>query len=182
MTGRARRRGVFEGMPRALYRRTGARYLDACAAEIVGNGVVVAIFSVAVIALYVDLGAGELGTLAACLLVGYVAESLLAGHHLRRVGAPIRAGAAQPAWEAAARLPLGLVPRPSLHAVGVAVAAGRGPEPLRGRGGGRRGGERRARRAARAARVPGGARVPGALAAVRVLGGAALHRPRARDA
>src|SRR3954469_9608241 len=116
MTGRARRRGVFEGMPRALYRRTGARYLDACAAEIVGNGVVVAIFSVAVVALYVDLGAGELGALAACLLVGYVAESLLAGHHLRRVGAPIRNGAAQPAWEAAARLPGALARRPRLCA------------------------------------------------------------------
>src|SRR4051812_50205830 len=112
MTGRARRRGVFEGMPRALYRRTGARYLDACAAEIVGNGVVVAIFSAAVIALYVDLGAGELGTLAACLLVGYVAESLLAGHHLRPLGGPVPDGAARPAWGAAAPPPLAPARRP----------------------------------------------------------------------
>src|SRR5215203_5204691 len=56
MSWRGRRRGVFEGLPRALYRRSGARYLDVYAAGIIGNGIVVAGFGVAVTVLYVDLG------------------------------------------------------------------------------------------------------------------------------
>ena len=90
MTWRGRRRGVFEGPPRALYRRAGARYLDLYALGIVLNGVVVAGFGVAVTALYVDLSAGELALFAACSAAGYVVENLVAGVYLRRAGAPVR--------------------------------------------------------------------------------------------
>ena len=70
MTWRRRRRGVFEGPPRVLYRRTGARYVDACAASVVVNGVVVAGFGVVTVALYVDLSAAELLLYAACSAAG----------------------------------------------------------------------------------------------------------------
>jgi adenylate cyclase len=131
MAWRARRRGVFEGPPRALYRRTGARYLDAWAVGIVINGVVVAGFGLVVVMLYVDVRAGELALFAACSAVGYVVENLVAGVHLRRVGAPIRAWLARDcrddapleAWSAAALLPLALVRRPSLYAIGAVGAA-----------------------------------------------------------
>ena len=126
MTGRGRRRGIFEAPPRALYRRAGARYLDAYALGIVLNGVVVAGFGVAVTALYVDVSAGELALYAACSAAGYVVENLVAGVHLRRLGAPVRAWlagdrgdqASLRAWSAAAALPLALVRRPSLYAIG----------------------------------------------------------------
>jgi adenylate cyclase len=130
MTSRARRRGVFERLPRALYRRTGARYLDACALAIVVNGVVVAGFGLVVLVLYVDLHAGELALFAACSAAGYVVENLAAAVHLRRAGAPVRAwlagdrgdDASLRAWSAAAALPLALVRRPSLYAIGAAGA------------------------------------------------------------
>ena len=64
MTWRTRRPGLFERLPRVFYRRAGARYIDACAMAAVGNGVVVAGFGLAVIALYVDLRVGELVVLA----------------------------------------------------------------------------------------------------------------------
>jgi adenylate cyclase len=129
MTWRGRRRGVFEGLPRVVFRRTGARYVDACAVGIVINGVVVTGFGLVVVALFVDARAGELVLFAACSAVAYVVENLVAGVHLRRVGAPIRAwlaGAgdeALQAWSAAARLPLALVRRPSLYAIGAVGAA-----------------------------------------------------------
>src|SRR5215210_1023638 len=114
MSWRGRRRGVFEGPPRALYRRAGARYLDLYVAGIVGNGVVVAGFGVAVTALYVDVQASELALFAVCSAAGYVVENLVAGVHLRRAGAPVRAWlrgdrgeeASLCAWSAAASLPL----------------------------------------------------------------------------
>jgi class 3 adenylate cyclase len=127
MTWRGRRRGVFEGLPRVLFRRAGDRYLDALAVGIVINGVVVTGFGLLVVALYVDVRAGELASFAACSAAGYVVENLVAVIHLRRVGAPIRAwlagDAALPAWSAAARLPLALVRRPSLYAIGAVGAA-----------------------------------------------------------
>ena len=130
MTGRRRRRGLFEGLPRALYRRTGDRYLDACALGGVFNGVVVAAFGVVVVALYVDLSAGELAAFAACSAAGYVAENLVAGAQLRRAGEPARAWLegdrrddAPAAWSAAAQLPVGLVRRRALYAIGAAGAA-----------------------------------------------------------
>ena len=130
MTWRRRRRGVFEGPPRVLYRRTGARYVDACAVAIVLNGVVVAGFGVATLALYVDLSAAELLLFAACSAAGYALEGLVAGVYLRRVCAPVRAwlagdsgtDPARRAWSAAAGLPVALLRRPSLYAIG-AVAA-----------------------------------------------------------
>nr|MBA2514002.1 hypothetical protein [Solirubrobacterales bacterium] len=51
MTWRRRRRGLFEGPPRVLYRHTGARYFDAAAVAMVVNGVVVAGFGVVTLVL-----------------------------------------------------------------------------------------------------------------------------------
>jgi adenylate cyclase len=122
---------VFEGPPRVLYRRVGARYLDASALAIVANGLAVAGIGVVNLVLYVDLSVGELALFAACSAAWYVAESLVAGVYLRRAGVPVRAwiagehtrDATLQAWSAAARLPLTLLRRPSLYAIG-AVGAG----------------------------------------------------------
>jgi class 3 adenylate cyclase len=126
MTWRGRRRGVFEGPPRALYRRAGARYLDLYAMGIVVNGVVVAGFGVVVTALFVEVSARDLALFAICSAAGYVVENVVAGVFLRRVGAPVRVWlegergdqASLRAWSAAAVLPLALVRRPSLYAIG----------------------------------------------------------------
>jgi adenylate cyclase len=131
MNWRRRRRGVFEGPPRVLFRRTGSRYFDAAAAAMVLNGVVVAGFGVVTLRLYVDVDAAELALFAACSTAGYVLEGLVAGMHLRRVAEPARSWLAgerghEPtlqAWSAAARLPLELLRRPSLYAIGGAGAA-----------------------------------------------------------
>src|SRR5215218_7015781 len=128
MSWRARRRGFFEGPPRALYRRYGARYVDALAVALVLNGVVVAAFGLVTLVLYVDVTAGELALFAACSGAAYVVEGLAAAVYLRRAARPARAwlageGAAQQAWSAAARLPLVLLRRPSLYAIGAVGAA-----------------------------------------------------------
>ena len=131
MTSRGRRRGVFEELPRALYRRSGVRYLDACVAGIVLNGVVVAGFGLAVVVLYVNVRAGELALFAACSSSGYIVENLVAGAHLRSVGAPVlawlagdrRDEATLQAWTAAALLPVTLVRRRRLYAIGAVGAA-----------------------------------------------------------
>src|SRR5437764_881355 len=91
MTDRGRRRGIFEGLPRGVHRRTGARYLDALAVGLVGNGVVVAAFGLVVLRFYVDLHAGEMAVFAACSVAAYVVENLVAGAYLRRAAAPVRA-------------------------------------------------------------------------------------------
>src|SRR3954468_8056642 len=130
MTWRGRRRGVFEGLPRVLYRRTGARYDDACAAAVVVNGIVVAGVGVGALALFVDLGAAELALFAACSVAWYALEGLVAAVYFRRAALPVRAwlrgkGGGEPAWSAAAQLPVALLRRPSLYAVGAgAVIAG----------------------------------------------------------
>src|SRR4051794_37932406 len=113
MTWRGRRRGVFEGLPRLMFHRTGERYVDACLVAIVVNGVVVAAFGVIVLVLYVDVHAGELAVFAACSIAAFVVEGLVAALYLRRAAAPIRAwlagrregDAPLEAWAAAARLP-----------------------------------------------------------------------------
>jgi hypothetical protein len=110
MTWRHRRRGVFEGLPRVLYRRTGPRYFEACAASVVVNGVVVSGFGIVALALYVDLSAGELALFAACSAVGFAVEGVLAAVYLLRAAEPVRvwlAGeraedAVRQAWSAAA--------------------------------------------------------------------------------
>jgi class 3 adenylate cyclase len=131
MTWRSRRRGVFEGLPRAVYHRTGARYFEASAVGIVVNGVIVAGFGVLTLVLYVDVNAGELALFTACSAAGYVVEGLLAGAYLRRAAVPVQAwldgergdGAVQRAWSAAAGIPLAILRRPSLYAIGVVGAA-----------------------------------------------------------
>src|SRR5215210_8555709 len=126
MTRRGRRRGVFEGPPRMIYRRTGARYFEACAVGVVANGVAVSGFGLVVLALYVDVSAGELALFAACSAIGYALEGILAAVHLVRAAEPARAWltgerseAVLRAWSAAAGLPLALVRRPGLYVIGV---------------------------------------------------------------
>ena len=132
MTSQGRRRGIFEGLPRALYRRTGPRYVDACAVAVVVNGVVVAGFGLVTLVLYVDVHVGELAVFAACSIAGYLAEGLVAAVYLRRAAAPVRSWLAgdrrddtpPDAWSTAARLPLALLRRPSLYAIGAGGTAG----------------------------------------------------------
>jgi class 3 adenylate cyclase len=114
-----RRRGVFEGLPRVIYQRTGQRYMDACAVTAALNGVVVAVFGAVTVALYVDLSAGELAVFAASWAGFFLVEGLVAAFSVRRAGAV-------PDWQAAARLPLDLLRRPSLYLLGAAGAAGAG--------------------------------------------------------
>src|SRR5204863_3709963 len=120
MSWRGRRRGLFEGPLRVLYRRTRARYLDVCALVIVLNGVVVSGFGVLVLVLYVDLSVGEAALFAACLAVGFGVEGAVAALYFLRSAGPGRAWLAGvptedaeleagPVWSATARLPLGLV-------------------------------------------------------------------------
>jgi adenylate cyclase len=137
MTWRRRRRGLFEGPPRVLYRRAGPRYPDALAAAMVLNGVVVAGFGLVTVVLYVDLRAGELARFAAALVAGYVVEGIVAGAYLRRIAGPVRAwlegdrsdDATSRAWSAAAALPVDLLRRPSLYLLGAAGAAAAGLVP-----------------------------------------------------
>jgi adenylate cyclase len=124
------RRGFFDGPPRVLFRRTGARYIDACAATIVAHGIVVAGFGVVTLVLYVDLRVGELALFAACSVAWYLVEGAVAAMHLHRAATPIRrwlAGErhddlASAAWSAATRLPLVLLRRRTLHAIGATGA------------------------------------------------------------
>jgi class 3 adenylate cyclase len=97
-------------------RRLGGRYVDACAAVVVLNGVIVAGFGLVTLALYLDLGASEVLAYAAASVAGYVVEGLLAAVYLRRS----LTGERDPvqAWSETARAPLALVRRPSLYAVG----------------------------------------------------------------
>jgi adenylate cyclase len=130
MTWRARRRGIFEGLPRVLYRRTGARYVDVCAWLLIVNGVVVAGFGVLTLVLYADVRTGEVAVFAACSAGWYVVENLVARVYLRRDASPLQAwlggrrdsDTSLRAWLAAARLPLALVRRTSLYAIGAAGA------------------------------------------------------------
>jgi class 3 adenylate cyclase len=130
MTWRRRRRGFFEGPPRAAYRRAGPRYFDLATLATVFNGVVVALFGVVAVALYVDLTAGEVGVFTACSVAAYAVEGIVAGAYLRRAAQPVRAwlagerdeASARRAWSAAAALPFAMVRRPSLYAIGFAGA------------------------------------------------------------
>ena len=134
MLWRGRRRGFFEGPPRALFRRTGARYPAACAVAIVLHGVVVAAFGALVLALYLDLTAAELGALFAASAAVFVVEGVVAARIAHRLAGPVRGWlsgqdgeeAAQQAWSAAARLPLALLRRPGLFALGALGAAATG--------------------------------------------------------
>src|SRR3954471_5863070 len=131
MTGRGRRRGFFEGPPRVLYRRVGARYMDACAAAVVVNGVLVSGFGIVTLVLYVDVHAGELAVFAACSAAWYAVEGLVAAVSVCRADAAVRGwlrgerggGGGARAWAAAARLPLVLLRRPGLYAIGAVGAA-----------------------------------------------------------
>ena len=113
-----------------IYRRTGARYFEACAVGVVANGIAVSGFGLVVLALYVDVSAGELALFAACSAIGYALEGILAAVHLVRAAEPARAWltgerseAVLRAWSAAAGLPLALVRRPGLYVIGAVGAA-----------------------------------------------------------
>ena len=157
-------------MPRVFYRRTGARYPKCLRRGLCSDGVVVAAFGVVTVALYVDLSAVELLVFAACWAAGYAVEGRAAAVVLRRAARPARASstaarmAPAQAWSAAARLPVVLLRRPGLYAIGAvgAGAAGLALAALLGL----------------PARDAGPA-VPRVLPAVSVLGHLALPRPRA---
>ena len=128
MTERRRRRGFFEGPPRVVFRRWRARYLDIAAAGIVLNGIAVSLFGLLAVVLYVDVGADDVAVFAACSAVVYALEGLVAAAYVRRTTAPVQAwcrGGASPreAWAAAAALPVALLRRPELYAIGI-VGAG----------------------------------------------------------
>jgi class 3 adenylate cyclase len=132
MTWRGRRLGFFEGPPRDLYRRSGPRYFEYAAGAMVLNGLVVSGFLVVTLVLYVDVSLGELAIIIAASAAGYALEGLVAGMHLRRAAQPVAAWlagersdeATSRAWSTAASLPLGLLRRRSLYAIGaLAVAA-----------------------------------------------------------
>jgi class 3 adenylate cyclase len=130
---RTRRRGIFEGLPRLGYRRTGKRYLDLCAVGTVLHGVAVAGFGLIMLALYVHLSSTELTLYALSLLAGYVVEGVAAAVHVRRSAAPVRLwlngddgdDTAAQAWSAAAALPIELLRRGDLYLLGAlgAIAA-----------------------------------------------------------
>jgi len=132
MRWRGLSRGLFEGPPRALYQRVGARYFDAAVGAIVLNGVAVTGFGVITLVLYVDVTGAELVLFAACLAAGYTVEGLVTGLYLRRAAQPARSWLAGErgqeatlrAWSAAAGLPLVIVRQPSLYALGAVGAAG----------------------------------------------------------
>jgi len=134
MTARGRRRGLFEGPPRVLYRYAREQYVDASAVMIVLNGVVVAGFGLVAIALYVDLSGSELALFAACSAAAFAIEGLVAALYLRRAAVPVRdwlrgeeaEDAVRRAWSTAARLPAALVRHPSLYAIGAAGAGASG--------------------------------------------------------
>src|SRR4051794_26779413 len=130
MRWRGARRGFFEGPPRAIYRRSGRRYLEACGAGVLLNGVVVSGFGVVALALYVDLTPGEIAVFAACTAAAFALEGALAARYLVRAAAPAGAWlegergeeAARAAWSAAALVPTALVRRAGLYAAGAAGA------------------------------------------------------------
>src|SRR4051812_6067711 len=127
MAARRRPRGIFEGVPRALYGRYGPRYLDALAGMAALNGVAVAAFTVVALLLYVDLSSGELAAFAAVTAAWYLVEGAVAGRYVRSAPASVRAwlegdGSDEDAWAAAATLPVGLLRRPALYAIGAAGA------------------------------------------------------------
>jgi class 3 adenylate cyclase len=128
---RTRRRGIFEGLPRLAFRRTGSRYIDACAAGTVLHGVAVAGFGLLMLTLYVDLSAADLTVYALCSLGGYVVEGAVAAFHVRRLAVPVRSwlagsdsdDAARQAWSAAAGLPVALLGYRDLYLLGAIGAA-----------------------------------------------------------
>lgn len=132
MTGHGRPRGLFEAVPRRLYRVAGPSYLDALTLAVVLNGIAVAVFGLVALLLFLDASAGELAAVGACSAAGYVVEGLAAGLQLRRAARPAGAwlagergeDTAARAWSALAALPLGLVRQPGLLALGVGGAAG----------------------------------------------------------
>ena len=128
---RERRRGIFEGLPRVVYRRAGRRYIDVAGAAIVVNGVVVGMFGLTAIALYVDLSVGELALLALATTLGYALEGVIGALYLRRAAAPVQAwldtGAGEEAaWATAARLPVAMLRPPVLYVAGAVQAVGAG--------------------------------------------------------
>ena len=85
----------------------------------------VAIFGVVTVRLYVDLRAAELAVFAASWAAFYLVEGLVGAACVRRAAVPARADAQQ-AWVAATRLPVDLLRRWSLYALGAAGAVGAG--------------------------------------------------------
>ncbi|HEX8084691.1 MAG TPA: adenylate/guanylate cyclase domain-containing protein [Solirubrobacteraceae bacterium] len=122
--------GLAEALPRRMYERTGARYLEWSAAWRALGAVSTSIVGVAATALYVDGSFGEYAVLAAASVAWYVADTVLYTAAVFRYARPVRdwlRGARGPeaavaAWRAATRLPLRMTRRWPPYALG-AVAA-----------------------------------------------------------
>src|SRR5689334_14021986 len=110
MRWRTRRRGLFEGPPRAVYRRAAERYFESLAPVVVLNGLVVSAFALLALLLYVDLEGSDLALFAAVSAAGFLTEGALAAAYVLRAARPARewlAGGrpealAAEAWAAAA--------------------------------------------------------------------------------
>jgi class 3 adenylate cyclase len=123
--------GIAEALPRRMYRRFGARYLDAQYAWRGVGAISTSAIGVAVTSLYIDGELGEWALLVAASAVWYLADTVVAIRTSRRLGAPVRAwlagargpDAALAAWRAAAALPARMATRRLPYVLGAVGAA-----------------------------------------------------------
>jgi adenylate cyclase len=126
-----RRYGPFEALPRLVYRRAGARYLEAWIAVLSAAAAVIAAGGCLTLVLYVELSAAQVATLVAFTVASFLLESFVASLYIRRiahhVGEWLRGArgeeASLRAWRAGAALPVRLLQQPTLYAGAVVSAA-----------------------------------------------------------
>jgi adenylate cyclase len=131
MAAAATHYGVFEALPRRVYRRAGARYVEAWAAVLVASAGIMGVGGTLTVALYVNPSVAELAILLGVTVASFVGEALVASAYIRRLGEPVRAWlagargeeAALAAWRAGAALPFRLLRRPLLWAIALTTAA-----------------------------------------------------------
>ena len=123
--------GLAEALPRRMYRRFGARYLDAQAAWRALGAVSTSLVGVGATALYIDGTLGEWALLAAASAFWYVTDTVIAMRTTRRLARPVHEwleGARGPeaalaAWRAGAALPFRMARRWPPYLVGAIGAA-----------------------------------------------------------
>ena len=123
--------GIAEALPRRMYRRFGARYLDAQAAWRTLGAVSTSLVGVGATALYIDGSVGEWAVLAAASVFWYLADTVFAIRTSRKLARPVRewlAGAHGPdaalaTWSAAAKLPFRMARRRLPYVLGAVAAA-----------------------------------------------------------
>ena len=123
--------GLAEALPRRMYERTGARYLEASAAWRALGAASTALVGVAATALYIDGSVGEYALLAGAAIGWYLIDTAVAAAAMFRDARPVRdwlegargPDAALAAWRAATRLPFRMSRRPLPYLLGAAAAA-----------------------------------------------------------